>query len=364
MDMFLTELVPFVFIPCACLVGLFFNWIIIQTIKKNRKKELKEDFFKYMSVNAQFNFLYCLIFVFYPMTSCNWRSSYYFCSSVFTTQFVQYYKIVMMSLFGEVIKMCANVSYLMMTLNRYLLVGKDHPPWLVSIAKLRFKLFIRSSLIFSALINIGHWWQYQAVEDAAVVNTKGIFSYHFYANGLSFSDYPQGNQGLPYLVYTIVYFLINFGVFFVLNTTIEVKVLRRLHKEIKEKRERIARMNDVEESTTIPPSRSNVNYKEKEEEDVKKESRVLKMVVMNGILNFILRTPDILFWMGSPYILPLSDSFVNRLSDYVPGFLSLIADIGYFAFILTFTTNFVIFFKFNTKFKEAVLFYVLRKKSL
>jgi hypothetical protein len=53
----------------------------------------------------------------------------------------------------------------MMTLNRYLLVGKDHPPWLVRIAKLKFKWVIRGSLFFSGLINIGHGWQYQFVED-------------------------------------------------------------------------------------------------------------------------------------------------------------------------------------------------------
>jgi hypothetical protein len=50
--MFFIELVPFTLIPCACLIGLFLNYKIIMTIKKNRKKELKEDFYKYMSVNA------------------------------------------------------------------------------------------------------------------------------------------------------------------------------------------------------------------------------------------------------------------------------------------------------------------------
>jgi hypothetical protein len=131
-EMLSMELIPFVFIPCACLFGLYFNWIIIRTIKKNEKTELKEDFYKYMSANAKFNCIYCLIFVFYPMTSCTWRLSYHFCSSIFTSQFVQWFKIVMIAYFGEVIKMSANFTYLMMTLNRYILVGKDHPPhgWL------------------------------------------------------------------------------------------------------------------------------------------------------------------------------------------------------------------------------------------
>jgi hypothetical protein len=113
LDMLFMELVPFVFIPCACLVGIYLNWKIIQTIKDNRKNNLKEDFYKYMSVNAEFNCLYCLICVLYPMTSCTWRPSYHFCSSFYTTQFVQYYKIVMIANFGEVLKICANISYIM-----------------------------------------------------------------------------------------------------------------------------------------------------------------------------------------------------------------------------------------------------------
>jgi hypothetical protein len=79
---------------------------------------LKEDFYKYMDANAKFNCFYCMILLFYPMTSCTWRLSSSFCSKIFTTQFVQYYKIVIIGYLGEVFKMCANISYLMMTLNR------------------------------------------------------------------------------------------------------------------------------------------------------------------------------------------------------------------------------------------------------
>jgi hypothetical protein len=55
--MLFIEIFPFVLIPCICLIGLFLNWIIIQTININTKKDLKEDFYKYMSANAKFNCL-------------------------------------------------------------------------------------------------------------------------------------------------------------------------------------------------------------------------------------------------------------------------------------------------------------------
>jgi hypothetical protein len=117
-----------------------------------------------------------------------------------------------MAYFGEVIKMCANISYLMMTLNRYLLIGNDHAEWLVTVGKLDFKWVIRGSLLFSALINIGHGWEYQAVEDNALTNLDSPL--YAISNDYSYSDYPFANQDLPYFIYLILYFIINFGFFF------------------------------------------------------------------------------------------------------------------------------------------------------
>jgi hypothetical protein len=102
---------------------------------------------------------------------------------------------------------------------------------------------IRGSLFFSGLINIGHGWQYQFVEDQALTQTSNYDIAYDNLNGFSFSDYPKANQEQSYFLYSIVYFLINFGAFFILNTTLEVKLVRRMHDELVQKRERLAKMN-------------------------------------------------------------------------------------------------------------------------
>jgi hypothetical protein len=112
-----------------------------------------------------------------------------------------------MAYLGEVVKMSANISYLMMTLNRYLLVGKDHVPWLVALAKLEFKWVIRESILFSGLINIGHIWQYKAVESLASWQVSQYNILYYDINSNSDSDYPQANQGTSNFVYSIVYFI-------------------------------------------------------------------------------------------------------------------------------------------------------------
>jgi uncharacterized protein YqhQ len=132
-----------------------------------------------------------------------------------------------------------------------------------------------------------------------------------------------------------------------------------MHKELREKRDRQKRMNHAANSsaslTKFQPSDEEMK---KEEEDGKKERKVIKMVVLNGVLNVILRAPDMLFWIENwKFWLPSmpNQNNVAEIDQIVSGMLSLIVDISYFTYILTFTTNFLIFYNFNSKFKEAVL---------
>jgi hypothetical protein len=219
---------------------------------------------------------------------------------------------------------------------------------------------VRGSLLVSALINIGHGWEYQAVDDLAH-SYYYIFVSYTKINGYSYSDYPKANQGQPFFIYSIVYFVVNFGLFFILNTGIEVKLVHRMHKELKEKRARLAHFADSPELTTsFPENKDRIDKnKTREELDAKKERRVIKMVVLNSILNFLLRAPDCLFWMKNKNVWGLIFN-TNSMNTYTLGLLSPIADVGFFTYILTFSTNFIIFYKFNSKFKES--FMTLKKK--
>jgi hypothetical protein len=243
---------------------------------------------------------------------------------------------------------------------------------LTKIAKLEFKWVIRGSLLFSSLINIGHGWQFQAVDDNLIsqVSSEDASDFFNLIDGYSYSDYPEASQEQAYFIFSIIYFLISFGVFFTLNTTIEVKIVRRMHKELKEKRERLSNMKNTSPSadTSSSTSQSLDEDKKRETEDGKKERRVIKMVVYNGIINFILRAPELLFWVeneGSWSVLTSHyaiDATWTPIGRYFPGILNFIPDIIYFTYILTFITNFFIFYKFNLKFKEAVVFWHINSK--
>jgi hypothetical protein len=252
----------------------------------------------------------------------------------------------------------------MMTLNRFLLVGKDHAPWLVFLAKLEFKWVIRGSLLFSTCINIGHGWQFDVSADEPIYKEMYTdYKAYNFINGFSYSDYPQANQGQSYFIYSIVYFMINFGLFFILNTGLEVKMIRRMQCELKEKRKRIAKMNLVKTVSYSVEKKSQKDLEDmtRQEEDGKKERMVIKMVILNGFFNFILRAPDLLFLMENTnifhWLLTCFPDFPTSLAYLPPGLLSLLADIGYFTYILTFSSNFLIFYNFNKNFNEAVMFF-------
>jgi hypothetical protein len=139
-------------------------------IKKNQKKELKEDFYKYKSINSVFNCVYCLIFALYPINSCNVYKNDYFCSAIFNTVFAQIYKIGFVNYLGESITCCSNISYILITSNRYMVIGRDPALLLKRISKIEIKRIIKLTILVSFPFNIGHIFEY-------CINYSGSLSY-------------------------------------------------------------------------------------------------------------------------------------------------------------------------------------------
>jgi hypothetical protein len=79
---------------------------------------------------------------------------------------------------ASVLKLTANVNYLQMSLNRYLLVGKDHSEWLKKVGKANIVIVLMISLIFSCLLS------YVVVVQENLLNGFGVQS-----NGLEYNNY-------------------------------------------------------------------------------------------------------------------------------------------------------------------------------
>jgi hypothetical protein len=145
-----------------------------------------------------------------------------------------------------------------------------------------------------------------------------------------------------------------------MNTFVEASLVMKMRREIAVKKERIEEEIKVSAANNLSCSEvvtKVINSKQmKILEDAKKETRAIKMVVANSLINFVLRLPEIFVFFSS------NSSFLNNLvygkvSDYNCMFLfnnisSMMVSVSYFCYILTFTTNVVIYCIFNGKFKH------------
>jgi hypothetical protein len=271
---FVFDLLSFVFIPLACILGLLLNARVVWVVLKKGKKYLNEDFYKYMALNSIFNCLFCFIYAFYPINYCLRYETGYFCFAIYNSVALQVIKIVFIGYFSEVMKMCSSISYILITINRYMLVGKEHNFVLTIIAKWPLKYVIRATVIFSLMINIGHCFQYRINYGWAEMlddDGENEFTYNLYPSIVIFNS--------DFQVYSIVHFVISFALFFCINTFVEASLVAKMRKEIAEKRNRIE--EEIKVSAANNPSSSEVvtkiinSKKKKIVEDAKKETRAV-----------------------------------------------------------------------------------------
>jgi hypothetical protein len=235
---FVQDIFIFIAIPVASALGLFLNALIIRAVHQNQEKELKDDFYQYMSLNAEFNCLYCIIFLFYPVNSCVDIMADYFCSSIRTSNVTQLYKIVLVAFFGETFKMCSNISFILMNVNRYMLIGREHNATFEKISKWDMSWVVAVTVFISLLANVAHAFQYE-LHVINLFRTLYDGSYVYIYPSYPVIEY----NSTTLFYYLLMYFIFNFFVFFVVNTFVEVVLVMKLHKELAEKKTK-SRSND------------------------------------------------------------------------------------------------------------------------
>jgi hypothetical protein len=355
---FVQDLVIFVAIPCASALGLLLNVLIVRAVHQNKEKELKDDFYKFMSLNAVFNSLYCVIFLFSPInSSIDTLTDGLFCSSIRTFTVIQLYKIVFVAYFGETIKLCANAFFVLMSVSRYMLIGQDHNPTLEKISKWDFNRVIGVSVFGSALINIGHIFQYEL--NYFLTNFSETDSNEFlYSTFPAINTISLTNTSFAFFIYLFVYFLANYLIFFIVNTGVEVILVRKLHSELAVKKKRLEDMNQKPKSnpstssTAVAPVVSFRKRRRQEMED-RTEQRAILMVVFNALINFFFRLPELLFMFTIFYDIFPGCDFFSPFRDTFISFRLFTTDVTYLFYILTFSTNFLIYYLFNQKFKQT-----------
>ena len=126
--------------PIICLFGLISNILVITVVRQNRK-ELKENQYKFMILNAISNVVILLIQGFSLMSECQKFNGIY-CSLIIKFPVVQYFKIIFQEYISSFFILFSNLTYMTFSISRLALISKNPGKRTVDISNLTIGQFL------------------------------------------------------------------------------------------------------------------------------------------------------------------------------------------------------------------------------
>ena len=196
---------------------------------KSNKKELKENQYKYMRLNAIFNILILLIEPFTLISECHDNGAI-FCSQIRFWQFSQYFKIIFGEYVSNLCRLAANFTYVYFALNRLSLIGKDHGKMVTNASKLKMKQFLWRISIPCLILPVVKIFRYLPNRFLIDADYPIPIGYYFMYFDMSLM--------IVYMSFNITFDLINYVVFLLVNFIIDVNVAFKMKLTIEEKKKR------------------------------------------------------------------------------------------------------------------------------
>jgi len=96
---------------------------------RKHKKNFSNFMYKHIYFNALFNAGFCLIYLSSLMNICIYPKTS-FCSSIWRTEFAQYFYIFVIQFLGNTFRLCCNISYILFSVSRFSISGTSTKSWL------------------------------------------------------------------------------------------------------------------------------------------------------------------------------------------------------------------------------------------
>jgi hypothetical protein len=256
-----------------------------------------------------------------------------FCSSIRTTLFAQYFRIVMINFVGNSIKFCCNVTSLMFSLNRFIIVrGKQNSSYirfLFSISNIKLSAFI---LFFGFFFNLSRLFQYKEEQ----IDTGRIFVYDD-------EEFPTLRDPNEYVEYWKYFYIIFQTLSYILNDIfcsvsiliVDILLVYSLKNNVKVKRLRYSQKTSL---------------KIFEVEMAKRKTII--MIVLNTTSSFLFKTPEFVYSLYFSFILIFSEdlTFLYYFCYVEEICRSLISILDVF-YLFSIIFPFLFYCLFNNKFK-------------
>ena len=318
------EMIVFIFLqPIICFVGIITNLLSILTLKQhlNSKKEKDKKMYKHIFINSIFNLIYCILTLLKLINVCIFQISS-FCSSLYVYESSQYFRIIIIYFFGNVIKLCCNVSYISFALSRFSLSINNENKFLNKFDKFSLKQFYFVTIVICTLLSIFKLFEYQKNE---VYNSFKSFPIEKYDIG---NCKPDNMKCYLFRYLELINGFIRDILFFIINLAIDLCLLHNSNENLKNK-------------IKVTHDKLNLNAA------VKSKKKITRMVLVNGFLFLISYTPEFI----TRIILLIFEKYLNGFC-YVYLSCKEITDIAEFFIFLSISFQFFIYKKFNKNFSD------------
>jgi hypothetical protein len=288
-----------------CFIGLITNTLTLKVIRnKKHPKSFSNSMYKHICGNALFNIGYCLIYLLSLMNICIYRKTS-FCSSIYRTEFAEYFYIYVILFLGNTFRLCCNISYLFFSISRFALSGTSNKSKLRKfIEKQNVKRFyiivfiltlgFSSFLVFENKVN--KLLEDFAGSDAANLNRNNVYDKRYCDISLAGTDKNANFNLTPsfyigceiFKWFNLVNNILNNGLFLIISIFVDIFMISFSNKVIQKKK-----------ALHCPHLSEAIDYK----------AKLNKMIITNGTLYFFSHFPEFLAILT--FYLSKSNNIIN-----------------------------------------------------
>jgi hypothetical protein len=258
--------------PLLCGLAIVNNLINLIVIKnKSKKKEFNETMYRFIEINSIFNIFYCLCMSMKLINTCIFDEESVFCSSVYTNDSSQYFKIIFIFFLGNSFKLSSNISYLLFSVSRLVLITIEKNLTKKEFKFNRYILYFGAIFLASCFLSVFKLFQYE-------LNVEQDFRKDFPFETLD--EFYCESNGVDknykcnlFKFFKIFNSILNDILLVILNLIVDAILLRNFHRHLDNKSRHII---DMDHHKNIQKSKKKLN----------------RMIFFNGLLYVFSHLPE------------------------------------------------------------------------
>jgi hypothetical protein len=328
------QLVVFEFLqPALCVIGIITNLLSIFTLKHelqtNHDIDKGHSVYKHIYMNSILNLIYCVITLIGLINVCIFDVSI-FCSRIYQNDASQYFRIIVIYFFGNLVKLCSNISYISFAISRFFLSTNKKTGVLSRFNKMNLRLYYLIIFLFSFLLSLVRLFEFKINE--IEYSTKNFPFEKYDIGSCNKNDYHCS----LFRALNVINDFIKDIMFFIINFIIDIFLYCNSKKNLENKKK-------------LTNDHKHINMA------IKSKNRINQMVFINGFVFFIAYFPEFI----ANILLITFDNYINKFCILYISCKN-ISELAQFFNFISISFQFFVYKKFNKRFNKS--FNSLRRK--